>query len=117
MFDLSPDKLVVLLALGLVILGPDKLPAAARGLAHGLARARRLAATLTQPIATLTEPITAEFTEPLRTGLAEPLKESLAQPRQAFDNALGELRSTIANHPLSVPGDQPSAAPADPAFN
>lgn len=116
MLDLSPEKLVVLLAIGLVVIGPNKLPAAARGLAHGLARARRLAATLTQPITTLAEPMVAEVTEPLRTGLTGPFKESLAQPRQAFDQALGDLRASIANHPLPGSTEQP-AIPADPALN
>lgn len=116
MLDLSPEKLIVLLAVGLVVLGPNKLPAAARSLAHGLARARRLAATLTQPISTLAEPIVAEFTEPLRSGLTEPFKESLAQPRQAMDQALGDLRASIANHRLPGSAEQP-AGPADPALN
>jgi Sec-independent protein translocase protein TatA len=117
MLDLSPEKLVMLLAVGLVVLGPNKLPAAARGLAHGLARARGLAASLTDPITTtLAEPVRAQITEPLRTGLGEPLQASLVEPRRALDNAVSQLRATIANHPLPGPTDQP-ATPADPVLN
>ena len=105
MLDISPEKLIMLLTVALIVLGPNKLPAAARGLAHGLTRARRLAANLTDPITTT---------------LVEPLKASLAEPRHSVDSAVAELRSTIANHPLpGAVGPAPAAAltPADPALN
>ena len=89
MLELSPEKLMMLLAIGLVVLGPEKLPAAARGLAGGLVRARRLAATLTEPIA------------------------GLSEPRRTLDHAMAELRSTIANHPVP----EPAEAMADPNLN
>jgi sec-independent protein translocase protein TatB len=72
MFDLSPDKLLVLLALGLVVLGPNRLPVAARALATGLSQARRLAHGLTQPV-----------------------QESLGEPRQAVDGILADLRTAV----------------------
>ena len=99
MFDLSPDKLIVVLTVAMVVLGPDKLPAAARSLAHGLARARRLASTLS-------EPITSTLAEPVRAGLAE--------PRKALDDAVADLRSAIASHPLPDGTIQPSP---DPSLN
>lgn len=84
MLDLSPEKLMVLLSVGLLVLGPNKLPAAARSLAHGLARARRLAATLTDPVTSnLAEPVRANFTEPLKTGLVDPLRVSVVEPLRA----------------------------------
>lgn len=97
----------MLLAVGLVVFGPNKLPAAARNLAHGLSKARHLAASLTDPLTTsLVEPVKASVAAPLRTGLAE--------PRRTFDDAIAGLRSTIAEHPLSNPADQ---QPADPSIN
>ena len=109
MLDISPEKLIMLLTVGLIVLGPNKLPAAARGLAHGLARARRMAASLT-------DPITTTVVEPFKASLAEPLPATLVDPRQAVDRAVAELRSAIAHHPL--PGRQDEAsAPADPALN
>ena len=72
MLDLSPEKIMALLAIGLVVLGPNRLPAAARTLAHGLGRARRLAETLTQPV-----------------------HASLAEPLQAVDEVLAGLRGAI----------------------
>lgn len=91
MLDLSPEKLMVLLAVGLVVLGPARLPAAARSLAHGLARARRLAANLTDPITT-----------------------AVAEPRRAVDEAVSELRSTIVSHPIPGSGNESFA---DPSLN
>ena len=44
MFDLSPEKLVVVLVLALVILGPDRLPQVARSLARARAEVRRFTA-------------------------------------------------------------------------
>lgn len=101
MLDLSPEKLIVLLAVGLVVLGPNKLPGAARGLAHGLARARRLASALTDPIS---------------TSFAEPVRAHLAEPRRAVDDAVAVLRSTITNHPLPGPAE-PDGSPSDPRLN
>lgn len=105
MLDLSPEKLLVLLAVGLVVLGPDKLPGAARGLAHGLTRARRLAASLT-------EPMTSTLAEPLKTSLTDPLKAGLSEPRQLIDHALADLRSTIAAYPLQSPAPLPASDPS-----
>ena len=115
MLDISPEKLIMLLTVGLIVLGPNKLRAAARGLAHGLTRARRMAATLT-------DPITTTLVEPLKASLAEPLGTELIDPRRSIDRAVAELRSTIANHPLpgavgQAPAPAPAPAPADPALN
>lgn len=72
MFDLSPEKIMALLAVGLVVLGPHRLPTAARSLAQGLAKARRIAATLTDPV-----------------------QASLAEPRQHLERAVAEVRETV----------------------
>lgn len=93
MLDLSPEKLIVLLAVATIVLGPDKLPTAARNLAHGLARARKLAASLT-------DPITTTLVGPVKVGIAGPLESGMERPRQRTDDAVAELRSSIASHSL-----------------
>jgi Sec-independent protein translocase protein TatA len=114
MLDLSPEKLMVLLLVAVVVLGPHRLPATARTLASGLVRARRLAGSLTQPV-----------------------HDTLQEPRRILDDALADLRATTQAHSLAMPestgradgpqqpvsGISPTAAPrpvdlpADPGLN
>jgi Sec-independent protein translocase protein TatA len=96
-FDLSPEKLMVLLAVGLVVLGPHRLPGAARTLARGLLRARTLADSVTSPV-----------------------HASLQEPRRVLDDALAELRATVQpTAPASsrVQGPSPTETPPDPNRN
>jgi sec-independent protein translocase protein TatB len=90
--DISPEKLLVLLAVGMVVLGPNRLPAAARGLAQGLVTARRLAA-----------------------GLTDPLHASLAEPRRAFEETIADVKSAVAD-PLQSAGKPFVDAVSLPAF-
>ncbi len=92
MLDLSPEKIMALMAIGLVVLGPQRLPSAARTFAHGLARAKRLTETLTQPV-----------------------HDSLAEPLRSIEGVMADMRDVIhaptptltsTRHPAS-----PSAAP------
>jgi Sec-independent protein translocase protein TatA len=71
--DLSPEKLLALLTIGLLVLGPQKLPATARGLAAALAKARRLSSTLT-------EPMNAALSE-VREAVEVPVKEIARLPQ------------------------------------
>ena len=84
MLDLSPEKVLVLLSVGLVVLGPHKLPEAARAVAHGVVKARRLASNLTGP-----------------------LQASLTEPRRAMEDTFAEARSVVMD-PFRPPQD-PSA--------
>jgi Sec-independent protein translocase protein TatA len=99
MLDLSPEKMMALLAIGLVVLGPQRLPSAARTLAHGLARARRLTETLTQPV-----------------------HDSLAEPRRANEGVMADMRDVIQaptqalnaiGHPASPPPAREIHLPAE----
>jgi Sec-independent protein translocase protein TatA len=71
MLDLSPEKLMVLLLVAVVVVGPHRLPATARTLASGLVRARRLAGSFTQPV-----------------------HDTLQEPRRILNDALADLRTT-----------------------
>ncbi len=89
MLDLSPEKIMALMAIGLVVLGPQRLPSAARTFAHGLARARRLAETLTQPVHD-------SLAEPLRSieGVMADMRDVMHAPTQTL---------TSTGHPASPP--------------
>lgn len=101
MLDLSPEKIMVLIAIGLVVLGPQRLPHAARTLARGLAQARRLAETLTQPLHdTLAEP-----RQSTRAVVAD-LRDALQVPARILDSA--------GQHQLAS-GEPDTVADAEPA--
>jgi Sec-independent protein translocase protein TatA len=87
MLDLSPEKLMVLLAVGLMVLGPNRLPKAARTLARGLARARQLTATLDDPI-----------------------RAHLAEPTRVMNEAMADMRDAMR-------APTPPPTPVDPNLN
>jgi sec-independent protein translocase protein TatB len=89
MLDLSPEKLMVLLAVGLMVLGPNRLPEAARTVARGLTRARQLTATV-----------------------ADPIRSNLAEPNRVMNEAVAELRDA-----MRPPNAAPAPTPADPNLN
>ena len=110
MLDLSPEKLTMLLAVGLVVLGPEKLPAAARTMAHAMVRARRLASTLTGPIdEALGQTLGSGRATPGEPTPIESIRRRASEPAQAVRDVVADLRSTIASHPLPT-----AAAPAVP---
>jgi Sec-independent protein translocase protein TatA len=89
MLDLSPEKLMVLLAVGLMVLGPNRLPMAARTLARGLVRARQLTASI-----------------------GDPIRSNLAEPNRVMNEAVAELRDALRTaNPTSTP------TPVDPNLN
>jgi Sec-independent protein translocase protein TatA len=95
MLDLSPEKLMVLMALGLMVLGPKRLPEAARALAQGLARARSMTANLMDPIRT-----------------------TLAEPGRAMNETVTELRAAVRPPTLtSTAPPTETHAPVDPTLN
>ena len=90
MLDLSPEKLMVLLAVGLMVLGPNRLPVAARTLARGLARARQLTASI-----------------------GDPIRANLAEPNRVVNEAAADLRDALRTH-TPKPTPAPRATPVDP---
>jgi sec-independent protein translocase protein TatB len=120
--DLSPEKLLVLAVIALMVLGPNRLPAAARSLGRLLGQLRAMSASLQTEV-----------------------RDVLHEPHEALTNALDELRPVTELRPgglsrsvrravvdtltppaqtqsaVSTPSPSPSHAPApvpdDPAFN
>jgi Sec-independent protein translocase protein TatA len=114
MLDLSPEKLMVLLLVAVVVLGPHRLPATARTLASGLVRARRLAGSLTQPVHdTLQEPrrILNDALADLRT-TAQGGGPGVQEPTHRADGSQPPVPTTS---PTSTP--RPIELPTDPALN
>lgn len=125
MFNLSPEKILVLGIFALVVLGPNRLPQAARTLGRLLGQVRR---------------VSGSFQDEVRGALAE--------PHDVLNKAVGDLglpdirssvRKTVTevvspfsdNRPPSsadgsggprptgsaAPADRPTAVPDDPSLN
>lgn len=68
MFDLSPEKLLLLGAIALMVMGPERLPKAARNAARVLSQLRNASMSMTSEV-----------------------RDALAEPRQVIDDAVSEL--------------------------
>ena len=84
MFDLSPEKVLLVLVIALVVLGPNRLPQAARALGRFVANLRQMSTTVQSEV-----------------------RDALAEPRDAFSSAFGdvgldEMRDSLngAVHPV-----------------
>lgn len=106
MLNFSPEKLFLVGLIALLVLGPHRLPEAARTVARFLATARRMS-----------------------HGVQAEMRDALAEPRAAIDAAMGEFRppdlrrsvrdaigSTLSPPapPASAPPDGASPEPAQP---
>lgn len=69
MLDLSPDKLLMLAVVAVVVLGPNRLPGAARTLGRFIGQMRAMSASLQTEV-----------------------REALHDPEEAFTSALSEFR-------------------------
>lgn len=85
MLDLSPEKLLVIMAVALAVIGPEGLPRMARGLARARAEIRRL---------------TADVPPDALQALANPrgaLLDAVSGPRQAINGAVSQPRLALAD--------------------
>jgi Sec-independent protein translocase protein TatA len=83
--DLSPEKLLVIMAVALAVIGPEGLPRMARGLARARAEIRRL---------------TADVPPDALQALANPrgaLLDAVSGPRQAINGAVSQPRLALAD--------------------
>ena len=116
MLNFSPEKLLLVAIIALVVLGPSRLPQAARTLGRALAEVRKVSGSFQAEV-----------------------RDAIAEPRDALSNAVGELglrdlrtsvRDTVTGvvapiqsglNPLAPPATSPTPAPRpvpdDPALN
>jgi Sec-independent protein translocase protein TatA len=83
MFDISPDKVVVVLVIALVVLGPGRLAEAARALRRVRAQLRQLSSGLSPEAAKL-------IRDPRGVVL-----DALAEPRQVIADAAEAARHSV----------------------
>jgi Tat protein translocase TatB subunit len=96
MLNFSPEKLFLVGIIALVVLGPNRLPQAARTLGRLVAELRRMSA-----------------------GFHEEVRDALAEPTEAFNAALGDFRPPTnirrAVRDTITSTLTPSPTPAQPA--
>ena len=125
MFDIGPEKLLVVMTIALAVLGPDRIPQVARGLGKARTEIRRLTSGIhPDALKAISNPRGA-----LLDAVAEPrsaITQAIAQPRLALADAIADFKFTPASTAQSpiLGSDAPTgsfvsgpAAPDDPAFN
>jgi len=104
MFGIGPTELVVILVIGLLVLGPRRLPEMARSLGKGLAEFRRASSDLRQSLALEDEP--QRYSPPTsRPAQALPAEDEIAE--SSDDPAEGRK--------IEPPGAAPASAEATDA--
>lgn len=93
MFDLSAEKILVILVIALVVLGPGRLAESARGLGRARAQLRKWSAAL--------PPEGAKLIRNPRGALLG----VLAEPRQAVGDAAESLRRSVVPPEEPDPGE------------
>ena len=133
MLDISPEKLLVIMAIALAVIGPEGIPRMARGLAKARAEIRRLTAdvppdalqALTNPRGALLDAV---------SGPRQAVTAVVSQPRLAVADAIADFKLAgaapaadpsvtgppVPNHRAPVEESQPAfvdALPDDPGNN
>lgn len=91
MFNLTGGEIFILLLIGLVVLGPEKLPDALRKAGRLYNEVRRIAGGIQQDV-------TSTFTEPLNE-----LKKTANDARRMFDFAGDDTAPPAADEPRFIP--------------
>jgi Tat protein translocase TatB subunit len=71
-FNVGPEKLILLFVIALIVLGPDKLPEAARTMGKVIAEFRRISGSLQSEV-----------------------KEALSDPKDALTSAVADMREEL----------------------
>jgi sec-independent protein translocase protein TatB len=109
MLNFSPEKLFLVAIIALVVLGPHRLPQAARSLGRFLAQMRHMSSSFQEEVrGALSEPVDA-FHSAMGDFRPQDVPRSV---RQALTNTLAPPPSPSAPNPVPSPS---SAAPAPPA--
>jgi len=99
-FNLTGGEIVVLLLIGLVVLGPEKLPDAMRKFGRVYNEVRRVATGIQRDV-------TSTFSEPV-----DELRKTANEARRIFSDSSGDARSTPVSNdePTFVPYEAPDVA-------
>jgi sec-independent protein translocase protein TatB len=124
-FDLSPEKILLLGVIAVIFLGPDRLPSAARTLAKVLHQFRTASGSLqaemrevlAEPRQAVTDAV-GDLGLPTDLGLPRiPTARSLVTQALSPPPASSRIVEASSTNGASVEGSSPGAPPDDPSHN
>lgn len=121
MLNFSPEKLFLVGVIALIVLGPNRLPQAARSLGRLMAQVRRMSASFQEEVKdALSEPtdaVTSAVKEFRVPDVRRSVREAVASTFSPVETAPTAAPSP-ANGSLQLPGgDLAPVAPDDPSLN
>lgn len=112
MLDIGFSKILVIAALALIVLGPDKLPQVARTIGRWAGRARAMARQFRDQLETEAEGLNLNpKVTPTPAPSAEPAPSATPAPAAS---APADGSASTAAHAAEAPAIAPAAAPAPP---
>lgn len=109
MFDVGFSELLLLAIVALVVLGPEKLPHAARVAGAWVGRIRRTIGTMQAEIEreVASQEVRAQFEKQFRDLGGQDFVKGLQEERQALEGTLGEARQALQDSPAALAGVAP----------
>ena len=114
MFDIGPGELVLVAIIGLLVLGPQRLPKVAAEIGKWVGRARRTATQLRRQLEREIE--LSELEKPLSPSPPAASSPSAAQPPASAAQPTGEVPPGPGTHvdQQELPGSTPPSTPVAP---
>ena len=104
MFDIGFWELIILFGLGLIILGPERLPKVAMQIGNWAGQARRMARSLTTQIR---DELDVDLNNPMSSSYTPKRRSSPSERRPGVDDVKPGESSHSSNDPASRLGDGP----------
>ena len=87
MFNVGAGELLVILLIALIVLGPEKLPDAARKMGNVMGELRRMSSGFQNEMRSAMDEVTRAPLEPVKDDAAEPESEAKPQPQSKPDDS------------------------------
>ncbi len=121
MIDINAPELIILVVLGVIIFGPEKLPELARKAARVLNYVRNIAndaqGRLRDELGTDFADLNISDLNPrslVTSTLLDPVKAELSDVRTTVDGAVGQLQTQLSDAPgVAEPAEEPAVVPFD----
>jgi sec-independent protein translocase protein TatA len=110
MFGIGFPELILILVIGLIVLGPNKLPELAKALAKGLAEFKKATQEIKQNLDV--DDNFREIKENLGGSIKE-LKDNIAESMSGIDNPLKDLKNDINDSISAINNPSPVEKPLD----